>query len=149
MAVINPGTDRREDVRTVERSGIERTTQVVEDVGAERSLFAIRLVNFFWLLNGILEILFGLRFILKLFAANPRSGFAEFIYGVSEIFLWPFRGLVITPAASNGMVLEISTLIAMVAYFMLFWIIAEVISLLFGTSRVRTVRTIDRERDPR
>jgi YggT family protein len=149
MAVINPGTDRREDVRTVERPGVERTTQVVEDVAAERNFFVARLINFVWLLNGILEILFGLRFILKLFAANPGSGFAQFIYGISEVFLWPFRGLVITPAASNGMVLEISTLIAMLVYFVLFWIIAEIISLLFGTSRVRTVRTIDREHDLR
>lgn len=147
MAVINPGTDRREEIRTVDRTGTEHTTQVVEDVGAEQNLLVARLINFFWLLNGILEILFGLRFVLKLFAANPASGFAQFIYGVTEVFLWPFRGLVVTPAAGNGVVLEISTLIAMVAYFMLFWIITEVISLLFGTSRVRTVRTIDHERD--
>ncbi len=149
MAITNPGTDRREDIHTVERPGVERTTQVVEDVGAEQNLVVARLINFLWLLNGILEILFGLRFVLKLFAANPASGFAQFIYGITEVFLWPFRGLVVTPVASNGMVLEISTLIAMVVYFMLFWIVTELIALFFGPSRVRTVRTIDRDRDLR
>jgi uncharacterized protein YggT (Ycf19 family) len=136
------GVDRVEETHTVVEPGVEQTTQVVEDVGAERNFFTARLVNLIWLIGGILEILFGLRFVLKLFAANPRSGFAELIYGATEMFLLPFRGLTMTPAA-NGMVLEVSTLIAMVAYFLLFWVIAEVVYLLLGTSTVRTVRTVD------
>ena len=149
MAVLHPGTDRREDIHTVEEPGGERTTQVVEDVGVEKNILVGRLISFLWLLNGILEILFGLRFVLKLFAANPTSGFAQFIYGVTNVFLLPFNGLVVTPTTSNGMVLEISTLIAMVVYFVLFWIITELLALLFAPSRVRTVRTVDRDRDLR
>ncbi|MBI5030953.1 MAG: YggT family protein [Chloroflexi bacterium] len=149
MALSNRETDRREDVHTVERTGVESTTQVVQDVGAERNLAVYRLTSFLWLLNGILEVLFGLRFVLKLFAANAQSVFAAFVYNFTEVFLWPFRGLVVTPTAANGMVLEISTLVAMVAYFILFWIITALVSLLFGPSRVRSVRTVDRERDLR
>lgn len=148
MAVYRTGVDRREEIVTDERTGIERTTQVVEDVGTEQNLLVARLINFVWLIAGIVEILFGLRFALKLLAANPSNGFASFVYGLTEPLLMPFRGLTITPTV-GGMVLEISTLIAMFAYALLFWIIAELLTLLLSNTRARTVRVIDRDRDLR
>jgi hypothetical protein len=81
-----------------------------------------------WLLLGMLEALLGMRFFLKLIAANPESGFARFIYGLSDLFLLPFFGLTQTPSA-NGSVLEIPTIIAMIVYALLFWFVVYVVHL--------------------
>ena len=82
----------------------------------------------FWLLLGMLEALLGIRVFLKLIAANPQSGFARLIYGISDVFLLPFFGLTQTPSA-NGSIFEISTLIAMIVYAILFWFIVYIVRL--------------------
>lgn len=69
-----------------------------------------------------------MRFFLKLIAANPESGFARFIYGLSDLFLLPFFGLTQTPSA-NGSVLEIPTFIAMIVYALLFWFMVYIVHL--------------------
>lgn len=80
-----------------------------------------RIDQLLWLAAIVLEILIGFRIFLKLIAANPQSGFAAFVYTVTAPFLAPFVGLTSTPAA-NGSVLEISSVIAMVVYALLFWL---------------------------
>lgn len=69
-----------------------------------------------------LEILIGFRVFLKLINANPDSGFAWFVYGVTAPFLVPFSGLTPTPAV-NGHMFEISSLIAMITIAILYWLI--------------------------
>ena len=64
---------------------------------------------------GILEGLIALRILLKLIAANPNSPFAAMLYRFTDIFLFPFAGLTATPSA-GGMVLEISSFIALAVY---------------------------------
>jgi hypothetical protein len=81
-----------------------------------------------WLLLGMLEALLGIRVFLKLIAANPESGFARFIYGLSDLFLLPFFGLTQTPSA-NGAVLEIPTIIAMVVYALVFSFLVYIVHL--------------------
>lgn len=83
----------------------------------------------FWLLLGMLEALLGMRVFLKLIAANPASGFAQFIYRVSDVFLLPFFGLTQTPSA-NGSTLEIFTIIAMIVYTILCWFAVYIVHLL-------------------
>jgi hypothetical protein len=82
-----------------------------------------------WLIAIVLEILIGFRVFLKLIAANPESGFASFIYNITAPFLLPFAGLTATPSA-NGVVLEISSIIAMGVYALLFWLVVYVIHLI-------------------
>lgn len=88
----------------------------------------IKIDQTLWLLLGMLEALLGLRVFLKLIAANPASGFAQFIYGISDLFLLPFFGLTQTPSA-NGSVLEIPTIIAMIVYAILFWFVVYIVHL--------------------
>ncbi|MBE2199544.1 MAG: YggT family protein [Anaerolinea sp.] len=71
---------------------------------------------------------------LKLIAANPESPFAAFIYNVSAIFLYPFAGLVGTPAA-GGVVLELSSIIAMLVYALLAWGIERIVWVIFYRPR--------------
>jgi uncharacterized protein YggT (Ycf19 family) len=65
-----------------------------------------------------------------LIGANPESPIAGLIYGITDFFLKPFSGLTATPSA-GGMVLEISTVIAMVVYGLIGWALERIIWLIF------------------
>ena len=108
--------DRRERVEVTREQGIERRERIVEDRGAARDMAIYRMTNLVWLLVGILEVTLILRLALKLIGANPMTPFVSFVYQVTDLFLWPFFGVVAEPA-SGAMVLEVSTLIAMFVYF--------------------------------
>src|ERR687884_505965 len=95
--------DQREETVTTQQPGYVATKHVVRDVAAERRLGLYQVTWLLWTLLGIVEILLGLRVVLKLMAANPNNGFAQFIYGVTAPLLAPFLGLTVTPAA-NGVV---------------------------------------------
>ena len=88
----------------------------------------------------MLEVLLALRFGLKLIGANPASPFAVFIYGLSGLFLFPFAGLTGTPAA-GGMVLEFTTLIAMVVYALIGWGVERIIFVIFYRPRGPVTQT--------
>lgn len=105
-----------------------RTTQ--QDLGQEWRLLSLKATQWIWLGLGIVETLIGLRVLLKLIGANAASPFAAFIYNTSNIFLFPFAGLVSTPAA-GAMVLEISSIIAMLVYALLAWGIERIVWVAF------------------
>lgn len=109
-----------------------RTSQ--RELGQEQRLFSFKTAQWIWLGLGIVEVLIGLRIVLKLIAANPESPFAAFIYNASAIFLFPFAGLVGTPA-SGGMVLELSSIIAMLVYALLAWGIERIVWVSFYRPR--------------
>lgn len=136
--------ERHERVEVVRDRAGERRERVVEDVGAERRTQLGKAAQFIWLVAGVVEGLIGLRFMLKLIAANPNAPFAQLIYGFTDLFLWPFQGLTATPAA-NGMVLEISSLIAMVVYAILAWVFVKLLYLIFLPSRSRSVSVYRRD----
>jgi hypothetical protein len=73
----------------------------------------------------VLEVLFGLRFLLRLLGADPANPFASFLYALSGFFLAPFRGLVHDPSfgVSTLHVFEWTTLIGMLIYALVFWIV--------------------------
>jgi uncharacterized protein YggT (Ycf19 family) len=83
---------------------------------------------------GILNGLIGLRFILKLFAANPANAFAQLVYFITEPFLWLFRGLTATPGF-GGVTIEFYDLIAIIVYTAISWVIVQLIWILFARLR--------------
>jgi len=115
-----------------------QTTQ--KEPEQERRIFTFKATQVIWLLLGILEIMLALRFALKLIAANPASPIAVFIYGFTGLFLFPFEGLTTTPAL-GGMVLEISTLIAIAIYALVAWAVERVVWLIFYRPREAVVST--------
>lgn len=124
---------------------VREQRQVVEDSGAEGRVLVARISALIWVLFGVLDALIVLRVVLKLIAANPGSGFADFVYGVTNVFLAPFSGLVASPVVGNG-VFELSSLIAIIAYSLLAWVIVRVFRLIFTPARTRrSVTTYDRE----
>ena len=139
--------DRREETVVTQQPGYASSEQVTRDVAAEGRLSLLRLTNIIWTILSLLEISLGLRFALKLIGANPRSGFAVFMYAITAPFLMPFTALVGTPA-SGRVSLEVTTLIAMAVYALLFWIIVRVLRVLADRPSARTVTRSVREQTP-
>ncbi len=139
--------DRREETVVTQQPGYAATEQVTRDVAAERRLVLFQVTRIVWSILGLLEILLGLRFMLKLIAANPNSGFAVFMYGITGPFMAPFKGLIGTPA-SGGMILEVTTLIAMGIYALIFWGVVRVIQIVADRPSARTVTRSVREQTP-
>lgn len=79
-----------------------------------------------WYVFYVLEVLLGFRFILKLLAANPGAGFTDLIYTLSAIPLSPFR-FVFGNNAVGSSVIEWSTLLAMLVYWVIFWGIVKLV----------------------
>ena len=119
--------DRQERVKVIRGDGLEHRERIVEDRSAMRAAARFKLTDLVWLLTGFLEFLLLLRIALKLIAANPAAPFVALVYGVTDLFLWPFFGMIGDPAAANGMVLEVSTLIAIIVYAGLAWLLVRLI----------------------
>jgi hypothetical protein len=102
--------------------------------GQEQRLFSFKATQLIWLGLVLLEALIALRIGLKLIGANPSNPFAAFTFGLSDIFLFPFEGLIGTPA-SGGFALELSSFVAMVVYALLAWAFERVIWLIFYRPR--------------
>lgn len=119
-------TNEREIVKEERYSDPAHRERIVEDidVNQEQRIQVYRFTQLIWLLFGILEALLGLRIVLKLIAANSANPFANLVFNITQLFIWPFQGLTATPQA-GGMVLEISTLIAMLVYAIVGWALVK------------------------
>lgn len=104
------------------------------DRGLAQRIFTFKATQWVWFLFGILEAMFALRFALKLIGANPDSQIVNLIYGFTNLFLFPFTSLIGSPANGN-MVLELSTLFAMLIYGLLAWAIERTVWLIFYRPR--------------
>lgn len=96
----------------------------------EQRIFTFKATQLVWLLLGVLEALIALRIGLLLIGANPDSPIVALIYGITSLFLFPFTALVGSPSA-GGMVLELSSLFAMLIYALIAWGIERIIWLIF------------------
>ncbi|MEP7290432.1 MAG: hypothetical protein ABI835_01560 [Chloroflexota bacterium] len=124
---------------------IQEQRQVVEDPSAPGRVLVARISGLIWLLFGILDALIVVRIALKLIAANPGSDFARLIYGFTDIFLAPFTNLVASPVVGNG-VFEIPSIIALIVYTLIAWVIVRLFRLIFTPARTRqSVTTYRRE----
>lgn len=88
--------------------------------------------NAVWYVAGFIEVLLAFRFVLKLFGANPGTGFVSFVYSVSGFFTAPFRGIFSSPTTQGDVttaVFEWSTLVAMAVYGVVAWGIVKLVNL--------------------
>ena len=92
--------------------------------------------NIIYVVVGILEVLLLFRFVFQLLGANPNSGFVNFIYALTGLFVAPFYGIFGRPVTSDGTVttsvFDPSTLVAMVVYALVGW---AIVKLLLATRR--------------
>lgn len=78
----------------------------------------------------VLEVLLLVRFTLKLFGANAGQPLASAIYGVTELFVAPFRGIFAQPAGTP--VFEIATILAIIAYVLLAALVVALVRAVTG-----------------
>lgn len=136
--------DRREETVVTRQPGYAATEQIIQDVAAERRMGIYQFNRILWSILAFLEILLIFRFVLRLIAANPDSGFAMLIYGITGLFVAPFNGLVGTPT-SGGTALEVTTLIAMAVYALMFWGFAYVMRMIAERPSARSFTRSTRE----
>jgi hypothetical protein len=117
-----------------------RTTR--REPGQEQRLYTFKAMQLIWLGLAVLEVLLGLRILFKLIAVNPDNLLASLLYGITSLFLFPFAGLTSTPSA-GGMVLEISSLIAMIVYALLGWAAVKLVEVIFYRPRGTSVDVIE------
>ena len=111
-------------------SRITEVTSSQRESQRDQRVFTFKATQLIWLLFGILEALIALRVGLMLIGANPDSPIVALIYGFTSLFLFPFTGLIGSPS-SGGMVLELSSLFAMLIYALLAWAIERIVWLIF------------------
>jgi hypothetical protein len=127
---------------------ITEVKSIQQEPEREQRIFTFKATQLIWLFLGILEALIMLRIGLKLIGANPASPIVALIYGVTYLFLFPFEGMVVTPSAGS-MVLELSSLFAMLIYALIAWAVERTVWLLFYRPRgpvVGTTQTTTSER---
>ena len=115
------------------KSTTGRTSALRVFILSEESLR--RLIGLIQLSFGVLDGLIGLRFLLKLMAANAANPFASFIYFITSPFLWMFQGLTYTPSFEDIQI-EFFSLVAMVVYALIGWIVVMTTILIFTVSAI-------------
>lgn len=80
-------------------------------------------------ISGIITTLLALRFILVLLGANPANSFANFIYDITRPLVAPFFGLFSYQTTLGIARLEFETLVAIVVYMFIAWVIVRLLTL--------------------
>ncbi|HEX6544226.1 MAG TPA: YggT family protein [Ktedonobacterales bacterium] len=87
-----------------------------------------RAAQIVYTIGGIIEVLIVIRALLELLAANPDAGFSSFIYGITDPLVAPFQGVFPTPH-TNGSVLDMAAILAIIVYALVIWAIARLLDL--------------------
>ncbi len=139
--------DRREETVVTQEPGYATTQVTVRDVAAERRINLFQVTRLIWSVLALLEVMLGLRFLLKLIGANAASGFGTFVYGLTGLFVAPFTGL-LSFWTSGESILEVTTLVAMAIYALLFWGMVRVLAMVMERGGARSITRSTREQTP-
>lgn len=89
-------------------------------------------LNFVYFLTtaifSIVELLIGVRVVLKLFGASAMAPFVAWVYETTGPLLTPFAGVFPNPQISGGFVLEFSALFALIVYALAGYLVSNLIS---------------------
>jgi len=135
-------TEFKETVTKSEDKGVnaagaqveQQTRQVNTEVKADGASMAS---NIIWYIFGAIGILLIFRFVLKLFGANPASGFVDFIYSITGILTGPFDNIFGVTTAKGDVVesvFEPSILVAVTVYGLVAWGIVKLLNVNRTTS---------------
>ena len=138
--------DRHKRVVVQQHGDHVHEEHVVQNVNLEYRESVYKVSQIIWLLFGGLEALIGIRVILMLIGANPANGFTAFVYQLTQLFLWPFQNLIANPTFQN-MALEVTSIIAMIVYALLGWLIVRMIWVVFYRAPTSEVTTYDRQQN--
>ncbi len=112
--------------KTIDTTPHIRTEHPQKVYDTKKTIF--RTHQIIWYLLGVIEVLLGLRLALKVLGANPFSGFTSLIYGVTDLLVLPFSGILRSPIVGNS-VFEWATLIAALIYALIAYGVVQLILL--------------------
>lgn len=96
-----------QDGTNVRRQSVATTQHVGNGTVARRVIYYI---------TGFIIALLALRLVLLLLAANQGAPFVNFIYGLSNVFAWPFYGIFSYQPSYGQVTFEMSTVVAIIVY---------------------------------
>ncbi|MHB1454255.1 MAG: hypothetical protein ACYCYM_09940 [Saccharofermentanales bacterium] len=126
---VQPAAQRTETVTqqirpSVNTEPVSQQTQTVKT--HTENLGARNIVGAFF---GLVEILIGFRFVLKLFGANTGSGFVQFMNGITGFFVNLFKGIFAeTSIGSGNAVFEPASIIAMIVVALIAWFVFKLMT---------------------
>ena len=132
--VVRQETTTGEPVRPVTpvtTSSTSRTAVYRESTSSNRTIQII------WWVVGLLDTLIAIRFLLKVFGANPAP-FVRFMYDLTWPLVAPFHGIFNSDQVGRS-VFEPESLVAIVIYLLIGW---GVVSLIRILSRPRSTTTV-------
>jgi len=130
MANINP-------------TSTESRSQIHTEVRVPAEAMMTRIV---WFVFALIEVLIGVRFVLKLVGANAEAGFVQMIDGISGVFMAPFNAILGSQRVA-GATFEWSALIAIAVYALVAWGIVSMIAALSPREHAQTVETVAKDED--
>ena len=102
-------------------TGATTTTTAVSSDSTDAAV--TRAQQVVWFIAAIISVLLGIRFILSLLGANMTNAFSDIIYSLTNPLVSPFQGLFNVSLQQGVSRVEIETLVAMVVYLLLAWLI--------------------------
>lgn len=129
-------------IRTTKQVEPEIRTQHPQAVYAKKKTI-FRIYQVIWYILGLIEVVLGFRVALKMLAASP-GGFTNMIYTISNPLALPFRGILYTPV-TQGSVLELSTLLAMVVYALVAYGIVQLLQFMKPVTPEEVSEKVDSE----
>lgn len=119
----------------------ERDTVVHDDVD-RRDRTASKLEQVIWFIITVVLVLILIRFVLLLFGARTGVPFVDFWYGLTAPLIKPFAGMfgnLDTYNEYNGMRIELESLVAMLVYGLIGYLIVLGVRLIRRTPEERNV----------
>ena len=114
--------ERRQELRADEEAFRLQQEEDRLATGKRRSTFNW-LISSIYFLVGSLEVLLGLRFLLRLSGANTKNTVSQFIGMLSTPFVAPFSTLFVSPVTGDGAnIFDLNVLIALIVYPLLGWL---------------------------
>ncbi|HEY3196064.1 MAG TPA: YggT family protein [Candidatus Dormibacteraeota bacterium] len=89
-----------------------------------------RAMDLIYLIFGVIDGLLLIRVVFKLLGANTTAGFTQWIYGVTDVLLAPFRNLLPTIGNEHSQ-LEMSVVVAILIYALIAWAMARLMAIIF------------------
>ena len=122
----------------------------VVDPAADKAASVGWINRLIWFIIGLMVALIAIRFVLLATGANESAGLAQLIYGVTGWMVAPFASLFggfTYPGAEQTAVFEPASLVAIVVYVLLGFLLTRLANLMLGTNRTTGTVYSDTERN--
>jgi uncharacterized protein YggT (Ycf19 family) len=126
--------------------GYERRRQVVKATAPTGQVILARVIQLLWLLAAVIVVLIFARFMMLLIGVSATAPFAQFVYGITDVLVAPFNGLLAAPRVDGAGFIDVASIVAFFVYPLLTYLLTELLRIIFGARRgVRRVSTYERQ----